>query len=95
MNLFDPSWIVVDEVLGMITAWLFFPIWNWPYIISLFILFRFFDIIKIWPANWVDHKLKNGAGTIFDDIISGLYVGGIFFLLRIFFPSLAKSLQIL
>ena len=95
MNVFDPGWIVVDEVLGMLVAWLFIPIWNPIYLLTLFVLFRFFDIVKIWPANWVDKKLKSGAGTILDDIVSGIYVGLIFIILRSFFPTLAKLIQIL
>lgn len=95
LNVFDPGWIVVDEVLGIFCAWIFLPIWNLYYILTLFILFRFFDIVKIWPANWVDKKMKSGAGTILDDIVSGLYVAGIIFILRIFFPGLAKTLLIL
>lgn len=75
LKTFDPSWIVIDEVLGMITAWFFYPEWNPLWIFLLFALFRFFDIVKVWPANWVDKNLKNGAGTILDDIISGLYAG--------------------
>lgn len=95
LQVFDPGWIVVDEVLGMLVAWLFIPIWNLPYILTLFILFRFFDIVKIWPANWVDKSMKSGAGTILDDIVSGIYVGLIFIILRTFFPALAKTLQLL
>ena len=95
LQVFDPGWIVVDEVLGMLTAWLFIPIWNWRYALSLFLIFRFFDIVKIWPANWVDKKIKSGAGTILDDIVSGIYTGLIFLGIRSFFPALAKWLEII
>jgi len=80
-NLHDPSWIVIDEVLGMLVSFLFFsgPPWK---LIYLFILFRFFDITKIWPANYVDKNIKNGIGVILDDIISALYAGASFFLIE-------------
>ena len=46
-----------------------------PYVtmVLIFILFRFFDILKIFPANIVDKKLKTAFGVIFDDLIAGIY----------------------
>ena len=75
MQLHDPQWIVIDEVLGMLTGWLFiYPSTSWEDLLALFILFRFFDIIKIWPASDFD-KMTHGCGTILDDIISGIFAG--------------------
>jgi phosphatidylglycerophosphatase A len=75
LKLQDPQWIVVDEVLGMALTWAIAhpttPIW-WA---VAFGSFRFFDIVKIWPASYFDKKVKNGAGTILDDIVSGAYAG--------------------
>lgn len=71
----DPQWIVIDEVLGMALTWaiaLPSTVSGWT---IAFILFRIFDIVKIWPANFFDKKVKNGAGTILDDIVSGVYAG--------------------
>jgi len=82
MQLHDPQWIVIDEVLGMSVTWLFSsksgPL---PFIIMIF-LFRFFDIVKIWPASYFDKEVKHGSGTILDDIISGLYAGLIYLLIE-------------
>lgn len=75
-NIHDPGWIVIDEVIGMLVTWLFvFPSTHPLTLIILFLVFRFFDIVKIFPANWCDEKIKNGAGTIIDDIISAIYAG--------------------
>lgn len=86
-ELHDPQWIVIDEVLGMFTTWFFMtgaPAWH---LIPAFILFRFFDIVKIWPASWFDREVHHGAGTILDDIISGIYAGITYYLLfQILFP---------
>ena len=41
--------------------------------VLIFILFRFFDILKIFPANIVDKKLKSSFGVILDDLIAGIY----------------------
>jgi len=38
-----------------------------------FLFFRFFDILKPFPINLVDKKMKNGLGVILDDIIAGIY----------------------
>jgi len=38
-----------------------------------FILFRFFDIIKLWPASFFDGRVKNAFGVMMDDVIAGLY----------------------
>jgi len=40
-----------------------------------FVAFRFFDIAKVWPANWLDRNLKGSFGIMADDIAAGLYAG--------------------
>lgn len=83
-NLHDPQWIVIDEVLGMLTAWAFTYLnTDIQTIFILFVLFRFFDIVKIWPASFFD-KLTHGSGTILDDIISGVYAGTFLYLGKTF-----------
>ncbi len=81
----DPGWIVIDEVVGMLITWLFiFPTINWQGLLLVFILFRVFDIFKIFPASWADKKMKSGAGTIIDDVISALYAGIVLLIIRKF-----------
>jgi phosphatidylglycerophosphatase A len=77
----DPQWIVIDEFLGMSVAWLFIQTHNLLHLVILFFLFRFFDIIKFWPATYFDKKMQHGAGTILDDIVSGIYAGLIYLLI--------------
>ncbi len=84
----DPSWIVIDEVIGMLVTWLFSPTAHWPSLFLMFLYFRFFDIVKVWPANYFDKKVKHGFGTIFDDILSGAYAGLLFLLTKHFLPTL-------
>ena len=79
----DPSWIVIDETLGIIVAWLFVQSNNWVELVVITILFRIFDIYKIWPASYFDKKVKHGAGIILDDLISGIYAGLVFLLLKL------------
>ena len=73
----DSNIIVIDEFLGLYLILIFYEqikIIN-PYvtIMLIFILFRFFDILKIFPANMVDRKLKSAFGVILDDLIAGIY----------------------
>ena len=78
-GLHDPGWIVMDEVLGMLVAWLFIterPV-SLTSLLIIFVLFRIFDIFKVFPATYFD-KLEHGSGTILDDIISGIFAGLIF-----------------
>ena len=73
----DSKIIVIDEFLGIYLILIFYDqikIIN-PYvtIMLIFILFRFFDILKIFPANIVDRRLKSAFGVILDDLIAGIY----------------------
>ena len=38
-----------------------------------FVLFRLFDIVKPWPINWVDQKIKAGLGVMLDDILAAIF----------------------
>ncbi|OFZ20772.1 MAG: hypothetical protein A2202_06435 [Bdellovibrionales bacterium RIFOXYA1_FULL_36_14] len=77
----DPSWIVIDEFLGLMITYPFISKTSFLHIIIVFILFRFFDIIKIWPASYFDKKVKHGIGIILDDLVSGLMAGGVYLFL--------------
>jgi len=80
----DPQWIVIDEFLGMSVAWLFIQTHNLLHLMILFFLFRFFDIVKIWPASYFDKKVEHGTGTILDDIVSGIYAGLLYLIIARF-----------
>ena len=89
-DLHDPQFIVIDEVLGMTTAWLFIQTHNLIHLFILFILFRFFDIVKFWPASYFDKQVDHGAGTILDDIVSGIFAGITYLIINYFFSSVLK-----
>ena len=73
----DSKIIVIDEFLGVYLILIFYDqikiINAYVTIALIFILFRFFDILKIFPANIVDRKLKSAFGVILDDLIAGIY----------------------
>lgn len=83
-HLHDPQWIVIDEVIGMLITWAFVRTIDFPVIFQVFSMFRLFDIIKIWPASYFD-RLHHGAGTILDDVVSGVYAGIITYFIQKFF----------
>lgn len=80
----DPQWIVIDEVLGMLVTWAFTLKVDFLSLFLTFAVFRFFDIVKIWPASYFD-RLHHGLGTITDDVISALYAGVIVLLVQHYF----------
>jgi len=67
----DSPKIVIDEIAGFLLANFLSPEAPLP-IVAAFILFRFFDIIKLFPAARME-KLPGGAGVIADDLIAGCY----------------------
>jgi phosphatidylglycerophosphatase A len=70
----DPGKIVVDEVAGQLIALLplLFAAWSIKTVIVSFILFRFFDIVKPYPANRLQ-DLEGGVGVMCDDLVAGAY----------------------
>ena len=73
----DSKHIVIDEFLGIFSILIFYDyifIYNdLLTLIIIFLIFRLFDIVKIFPANYIDKNFKNGYGVILDDIIAGIY----------------------
>ena len=65
----DPQEVVVDEVLGQWIAIAFIP-FNFKSFILAFVLFRFFDITKLFPINKIE-KIKGYFGVIGDDLYAG------------------------
>ena len=69
----DPSKVVIDEWVGMWIALLMIPN-EWLWLGIAFILFRIFDIVKLYPANRFE-RLQGGWGIMMDDVVAGLYAG--------------------
>lgn len=76
----DFGGIVWDEIAGLlITLWLV-P-FSWLNLLMGFVLFRAFDIIKPWPIKWFDRHVEGGFGIMLDDVIAGIFAGGVLLLL--------------
>ena len=84
----DSKHIVIDELLGIFIILIFYDfvfIYNdFITLISIFFIFRLFDIIKIFPANIIDKNLKNGYGVMMDDIVAGIYTIFTLMILNVF-----------
>jgi phosphatidylglycerophosphatase A len=50
---------------------------TWQWILAGFVLFRLFDIVKPWPVNWLDQRLKGPLGIMADDMMAGLYAAAL------------------
>ena len=78
----DAPRIVIDEVVGMQITLLFAPVNIWTGLAG-FLLFRFFDIAKPFPANR-SQKLPGGWGVVTDDVLAGIYSLAVLSLIRHF-----------
>lgn len=74
----DPKFVVIDEYLGQAVALIFCRQNILDYFIA-FVGFRFLDIIKPFPINYID-KIKNAYGVVFDDLLAGIFISLLFFL---------------
>lgn len=68
----DPSPVVVDEVVGQMATFLACPSASWKMLLVGFALFRFFDVIKPFPAGRAEH-LPGGWGIMTDDVVASVY----------------------
>lgn len=73
----DPGKVVIDEVAGQFIALIPVPFLIeavlWPAILA-FVMFRFFDIVKPYPARKLE-SLHGGLGIMADDVVAGVYAG--------------------
>lgn len=67
----DPSYVIIDELVGQWIALLIIPD-GYYNILIIFVLFRFFDIIKPWPIRYFE-QLPKGLGVMSDDVVAGLF----------------------
>ena len=65
----DPSWIVIDEVIGI---WFAMLLVDQQYWILSFILFRIFDIFKPWPVSYFENIKPPALAIMADDLCAGL-----------------------
>lgn len=64
--------IIIDEVIGVLIATIWFSNLSLLMFFIIFLVYGIMDAIKIYPANAIEH-LKGGWGIVFDDVIGGFY----------------------
>ncbi|MDX1736674.1 MAG: phosphatidylglycerophosphatase A [Alphaproteobacteria bacterium] len=74
----DASEIVIDEVAGVFLTLSLAPMTP-LYLVTGFLLFRVFDILKPFPIGYVDKNVKGGKGIMLDDMVAGAYAGACLF----------------
>jgi phosphatidylglycerophosphatase A len=67
----DPSAAVMDEVCGMAITLAWVPITAATLVLG-FLLFRVFDVLKLWPGRAAE-RVHGGWGIMLDDVVAGIY----------------------
>ncbi len=80
----DPSQVVIDELLGIWAALVFFATPSLGVVFLAFILFRILDIAKPWPIRASEKWLPGGFGIMIDDLLAGLISGCIIWVYMLF-----------
>ena len=68
----DSGHIIIDEFCGYLLSVAFIPK-STAYLLSGFILFRIFDVIKPPPIRRLEETVPGGAGVMLDDILAAIY----------------------
>ncbi len=68
----DPKEVVIDEILGQTLAIYFIP-YSIINLVLIFLLFRFFDILKPFPIRNFEKRFRGGGGIILDDLMAAVY----------------------
>jgi phosphatidylglycerophosphatase A len=71
LGVHDHPSIVFDEMVGFLVTMVGIPV-SWEWILTGFLLFRLFDIIKPWPISLLDRRMPGGLGIMLDDVAAGL-----------------------
>jgi phosphatidylglycerophosphatase A len=79
----DPSFVVVDEFLGMIISVAMLPKEIFV-ALGAIVFFRIFDILKPWPIYLIE-KIPGGWGIMLDDVAAGLCARFVMFLIIAYF----------
>jgi phosphatidylglycerophosphatase A len=77
----DPQIVVVDEVAGSLLALAVAPPSWWGIAVAI-LAFRFFDIVKPFPARRAE-RLPGGWGIMMDDIAAGVWAAAVVVGLRV------------
>lgn len=81
----DPQKVVIDEIAGFFVTMAFHRP-DLTTIIAAFVLFRIFDITKLWPIGWIERRYPDGRGIVLDDVLAGVYANAALWLIELLIP---------
>ncbi len=76
----DPQMVVLDEVVGQWIGLAGAASLDVKHVLAAFLLFRFFDIVKPFPAGLLE-EIPGGWGVMLDDVMAGAYTALVMVLL--------------
>jgi phosphatidylglycerophosphatase A len=76
VGLHDPGAVVIDEVAGQWLTLAIAPLDPLAFLLG-FVLFRVADVLKPWPASWLDRRVGGAFGVMIDDVAAAVYAGGV------------------
>lgn len=82
MGVHDHGSIVWDEFVGVFIVLAAVPSLSWQWVLTAFVLFRIFDILKPFPIRYFDEKLESGFGIMIDDVLAAIYGVIVVFFIR-------------
>jgi phosphatidylglycerophosphatase A len=69
----DPRWFVLDEMAGVFLALYGLARYNFAFAGAAFLLFRFFDVLKIGGIGWVEKRFRGSLGILLDDLVAASF----------------------
>lgn len=75
----DPSEIVIDEFIGFAVTVYAMP-FTWPVVGILFLLFRVYDIVKMFQVD-AAQNIPGALGIVLDDVIAGIFANITFYIM--------------
>lgn len=76
----DPGEVVIDEIAAYYFI-LMFVEFTFMNVLLSFLLFRLFDITKVYPANRAE-AVGGGVGIMLDDMVAAIYAIIVFFVIK-------------
>jgi len=86
----DAACIVIDESVGIVVALAGMPMTSLNAVAG-FIAFRVFDVVKPFPARFLDARAPGGWGIVLDDVVAGVYTNILLRILSFFFIREASA----
>jgi phosphatidylglycerophosphatase A len=73
----DDGRIVIDEIVGQLLTYFPFVFLGFPagflWLVTGFVVFRVFDVVKPGPVRWAEQGFEGGAGVVLDDVLAGIF----------------------